>query len=149
MLSQKDTLVSPHYPALLSKSRGAPRVRAAARLRQAGHGGRLFAHAQSSTAQNSTAYGEDDMVLDVKLWAERCACAAWAGARGQLRAGKTRSGAECVGWARCVIPLDEPDLSSDTFPLETSIFLERFPLERERFCACGCGGRTETHCNGM
>ena len=49
-----------------------------------------------AAAQNSTAYGEDDMVLDVKLWAERCA-SAWAGARGQLRAGKTRSGAECVG----------------------------------------------------
>ena len=52
-------------------------------------------------------------------------------------------------WVIYTIPLDEPHLSNDTFPLETSIFLERFPLERERFCACERGGRTETHCNGM
>ena len=45
--------------------------------------------------------------------------------------------------------LDEPHLSSNTFPLETSIFPERFPLERERFCACRRGGRTDSHCNGM
>ena len=59
-----------------------------------------------------------------------------------------------VGWCLPLRPLlrqnaDAPPFSLQIRSIPTSIFLERFPLERERFCACRRGGRTDSHCNGM
>ena len=36
-------------------------------------------------------------------------------------------------WPRCTLPAEDLYLSNSVFPLETIIFLERFPLERESF----------------
>ena len=35
-------------------------------------------------------------------------------------------------WPRCTLPAEDLYLSNSVFPLETIIFLERFPLEREK-----------------
>ena len=37
------------------------------------------------------------------------------------------------GWPRRTLPAEDLYLSHSVFPFETTIFLERFPLERERF----------------
>ena len=54
MFSQKDSpgYLPPSSPAILSQG----------------------CYPNPAHAQNSTAYGEDDVVIDVKLWAERRAC---------------------------------------------------------------------------
>ena len=49
-------------------------------------------------------------------------------------------------WPRCTLPAEDLYLSNSVFPLETIIFLERFPLERESFfnfphtCLFSCVG---------
>ena len=43
-----------------------------------------------------------------------------------------KGAAETPRWASPLLPAEYLYLSISVFPLETSIFLERFPLERER-----------------
>ena len=45
----------------------------------------------------------------------------------------TAPGNRVPSWPRCTLPAEDLYLSNSVFPLETIIFLERFPLERESF----------------
>ena len=58
---------------------------------------------------------------------------------GYARAGRGLA----LDWPRCTLPAEDLYLSNRVFPLETIIFLERFPLERESFphtCLFSCVG---------
>ena len=68
----------------------------------------------------------------------------WSGARAMLARAESHAGLQgdawgatvrpaAVDWLRPLRPAEYLYLSINVFPLETSIFLERLPLERERY----------------
>ena len=68
----------------------------------------------------------------------------WSGARAMLARAESHAGLQgdawgatvrpaAVDWLRPLRPAEYLYLSISVFPLETSIFLERLPLERERY----------------